>query len=80
MPAPLTRTLGQFASGLTFDALPPGAVDVVRLGFTDCIATMLAGADEPVARIVRASLGTRGAKGEARLVFVERRDGHVSRI
>jgi 2-methylcitrate dehydratase PrpD len=69
MPAPLTRTLGQFVSGLTFDALPPAAIDVVRLGFTDCIATMLAGADEPVARIVRGSLGTRGAKGEARLAF-----------
>ena len=69
MPAPLTRSLGQFVAALRFEALPQAAVEVVRLGFTDCVATVLAGAAEPVARIVRESLGTRGAKGEARLVF-----------
>jgi 2-methylcitrate dehydratase PrpD len=69
MPAPLTRALGQFASSLRFEALPKAAVDVVRLGFTDCVAAMLAGTDEPVARIVREGLGTRGARGEARLCF-----------
>ena len=69
MPAPLTRTLGEFVSALRFETLPPAAIDVVRLGFTDCVATMLAGTAEPVARIVRESLGTRSAKGEARLAF-----------
>ena len=69
MPAPLTRSLGEFVSALRFEALPQAAIDVVRLGFTDCVATMLAGSTEPVARIMRESLGTRGAKGEARLDF-----------
>ena len=69
MPAPLTRSLGAFVSALRFEALPQAAIDVVRLGFTDCVATMLAGSTEPVARIMRESLGTRGVKGEARLVF-----------
>jgi aconitate decarboxylase len=69
MPAPLTRSLGEFISALRFEALPQAAIEVVRLGFTDCVAAMLAGASEPVARIVRESLGTRGAKGEARLGF-----------
>ncbi|HKX09837.1 MAG TPA: MmgE/PrpD family protein, partial [Stellaceae bacterium] len=69
MPAPLTRSLGEFVSALRFEALPEAAIDVVRLGFTDCVATMLAGTSEPVVRIVRESLGTRGAKGEARLAF-----------
>ena len=69
MAAPLTRAFGAFVSGLRYEALPPEAVGVVRLGFTDCIATMLAGASEPVARIVREGLGTRGARGEARLAF-----------
>jgi 2-methylcitrate dehydratase PrpD len=69
MPAPLTRSLGEFVSALRFEALPTGAVEVVRLGFTDCVAAMLAGTSEPVARIVREGLGTRGAKGEARLAF-----------
>jgi aconitate decarboxylase len=69
MPAPLTRSLGEFVSGLRFEALPEAAIEVVRLGFTDCVATILAGASEPVARIVRDGLGTRGAQGEARLTF-----------
>jgi 2-methylcitrate dehydratase PrpD len=69
MPAPLTRSLGAFVAGLRFEMLPEAALPVVRLGFTDCVATILAGVEEPVARIVREQLGTRGAKGEARLVF-----------
>ena len=47
MPAPLTRSLGRFAAGLSFDALPPKAVTPVKVGFTDCIAVMLAGLREP---------------------------------
>jgi len=69
MPAPLTRSIGEFVATLRFEALPLGAIEVVRLGFTDCVATILAGSSEPVARTVRESLGTRGAKGEARLAF-----------
>ncbi|HLJ62767.1 MAG TPA: MmgE/PrpD family protein [Stellaceae bacterium] len=67
--APLTRALGDFASRLSFAALPPRAVDVVRLGFTDCIAAMLAGIDEPVSRLIREELDTRGLSGEARLTL-----------
>src|SRR6202047_4322373 len=67
MPAPLTRSLGRFVSELRYDALPKAALDVIRTGFTDCVAVMLAGIDEKVARIVREQLGTRGASGEASL-------------
>lgn len=67
MPAPLTRTLGRFVADLTFEALPAAALDGVRTGFTDCVAVMLAGVDEPVARIVRESLGALGSSGEASL-------------
>ncbi len=67
--APLTRTLGHFASSLSFEALPQQAVEVVRLGFSDCVATMLAGTDEPVARIIRGQLKTHNASGEARIAF-----------
>jgi 2-methylcitrate dehydratase PrpD len=69
MPAPLTRALGEFVSALRFEQLPEDAIKVVRLGFTDCVATMLAGVQEPVARIVREQLGTRAGPGEARLAF-----------
>src|SRR5258708_39324929 len=67
MPAPLTRSLGRFVSALRYEALPQAALDVVRTGFTDCVAVMLAGIDEKVARIVREQLGTRGRTGEASL-------------
>jgi 2-methylcitrate dehydratase PrpD len=67
MPAPLTRTLGRFVSELTFDKLPEAALEAIRTGFTDCVAVMQAGIDEPVARIVREQLGTRGPSGEASL-------------
>ncbi len=73
MPAPLTRTLARFAASLGYEGLPPKAVDAVRLGFTDCVAAMFAGQTEPVARIVREALGTRGAAGEARLCFGQER-------
>ena len=67
MPAPLTRTLGSFVAGLGFEMLPAAALDAIRTGFTDCIAVMFAGIEEPVARIVREQLGTRGSSGEASL-------------
>lgn len=67
MPAPLTRSLGRFAADLSFDALPPKAVAPVKVGFTDCIAVMLAGSREPVAQIVKATLVRTDPKGEARI-------------
>jgi 2-methylcitrate dehydratase PrpD len=69
MPTPLTRSFGRFASEIRFESLPAEAVEVVRTGFTDCVAVMLAGRDEPVARIVRDSLGSRGQAREARLLL-----------
>jgi aconitate decarboxylase len=67
MPAPITRSLGRFVSELRYEALPKAALEVVRTGVTDCVSVMLAGIDEPVARIVRESLGTRSGNGEASL-------------
>src|SRR5260221_11148860 len=67
MRSPLTASLGRFVSELRCEALPKAALDVVRTGFTDCVAVMLAGIDEKVARIVREQLGTRGRTGEASL-------------
>ncbi len=67
MPAPITRSLGRFVSELSYDAIPEAALRAVRTGFTDCVAVMLAGIDEPVARIVREQIATRGPSGEASL-------------
>jgi 2-methylcitrate dehydratase PrpD len=64
---PLTRSLGAFVAELRFDALPPEALDTVRLGFTDCVASLVAGRGEPVVEILRSVIGAPSAAGEARL-------------
>ena len=67
MPAPLTRTLGSFAASLKYEMLPTEAVEAVRLGFTDCVAVMMAGLREPVLRIVTSTMVRTDPKGEARI-------------
>ncbi len=69
MAFPLTRALGRFVAELRFDRLPPRAIAVAKLGFTDCVAVMIAGSGEPVVRIARDVLVAKGANdGEARLI------------
>lgn len=46
----LTADMGRFVAGLRYDQLPPDAAKTVRLGFTDCIACMITGWNEPVTR------------------------------
>ena len=77
MPAPLTRTLGAFASGLRFDAIPAAALEAVRIGYTDSIAAMFGCLFSPVNRLTLDSLGPRGAAGEARIYLgAERASAH----
>lgn len=49
----LTDSLSHFVASPEFEDLPERAVQIVRSGFIDTIATMIAGQDEPVVRIVR---------------------------
>lgn len=55
----LTSEVGTFVSGIAQNAIPPEAMPVVRAGFTDCVAVMVAGRKEPVARIVAQSVGAK---------------------
>ena len=64
---PLTQELGQFAAGLTFEALPAEAVEIARIGFIDTIATMIAGAHDPAPQLLRRGLDP--APGPASLYF-----------
>jgi 2-methylcitrate dehydratase PrpD len=41
----LTQDLGRFVADVSFERLPAEAADVARIGFIDCIATMIAGAE-----------------------------------
>jgi 2-methylcitrate dehydratase PrpD len=68
---PLTKALGNFLAGMSFERLPQAAVDVARLGFTDTIATMIAGAGEPAPAILREGLAP--APGPASLYFTAER-------
>jgi 2-methylcitrate dehydratase PrpD len=68
MATALTQELGRFVSAIRFDQLPPEAVAVAKLGFTDCIAVMIAGSDEPVVKIARDVLVSKTGTEEARLV------------
>ena len=47
----LTRTLGEFVSGLRYGDVPAAAWDTVRAGFTDCVATMIAAARNPSCKL-----------------------------
>ncbi len=67
----LTSQLAAFAARPGFDRVPDEAIRIVRAGFIDTIATMLAGRDEPVTRLVRdacarQALEPRGGERSAR--------------
>ena len=57
MPVSLTRDLGRFVSSISFDQLPPEAVAIAKLGFTDCIAVMIAGSAERTVELARSVVG-----------------------
>jgi len=69
---PLTQALGRFVAEAAFDRLPEGAVKAARIGFTDCIGTMIAGSPEPAVQILRKTLAN-GRAGEATLYFSSER-------
>ena len=55
----LTESLSRFIADPGFDAIPDDAVRTVKTGFIDTLATMIAGQDEPVVRIVRQFVAAR---------------------
>src|SRR5437868_14982173 len=67
MPAPITKTLGQFASELTFAKIPEIAIKAVRAGTTDCVAAMLGGVRENGISIMRQTLTGKSFGREARI-------------
>src|SRR5512146_288326 len=68
----LTQALGECVSRLHTGDLPREALSVVRAGFTDCVATMIAGSREPAPQLLRQVVAPRG-RGEARLYFSRER-------
>ena len=66
----LTEALARFVAKPGFDALSAQAARIVKSGFIDTVATMIAGRDEPVVRIVREFVAARqSGVREAQVLF-----------
>src|ERR1700746_3394493 len=63
----LTQDLGRFVADVSFERLPAEASEFVRIGFIDCIATMIAGARDPAPQLLRKAL--QPGDGAATLYF-----------
>jgi 2-methylcitrate dehydratase PrpD len=63
----LTKTLGQFVADLSPNRIPEEAGRIARLGFIDCIGTMIAGRREDCVRIMKDVLAP--PHGPATLTF-----------
>lgn len=64
---PLTTDLGGFVADLSFQQLPPEAVDIARTGFIDTIATMIAGSRDEAPQMLKKALNP--PPGRATLYF-----------
>jgi aconitate decarboxylase len=53
----LTADIGRFLADMSAARVPPGAVPIVKTGFTDCVAVMIAGWREPVTGVVTSLTG-----------------------
>jgi len=66
----LTAELAAFTANPCFPDLPERAVEIVQSGFSDTIATMIAGRGEPVVAIARQFVARRGGSSrDASLLF-----------
>lgn len=63
----LTRALGQFITDLSPNRVPDEAIRIARMGFIDCIGTMIVGRKEPCTQILKGVLAPGG--GPATLYF-----------
>ena len=69
MVAPLTQAYAAFAAGLTPNRLPGAAIEVARLGFTDCVGVMLAAVDDPIVALMSRYVRAQGGIPKARLLL-----------
>ncbi|HEY8289788.1 MAG TPA: MmgE/PrpD family protein [Acetobacteraceae bacterium] len=67
----LTMSLGQFVAELSPNRLPEEAARIARMGFIDCIGTMIAGRKEDCVRIITDTLAP--GDGPATLTFSARK-------
>ena len=73
MAAPLTRSLAEFVAGVPSRNIPAEAAAIVSMGFTDSIATMIAGRDDPVVGATEQGLESLKSDGTSRLYFTDKK-------
>ena len=73
MAAPLTRSLAEFVASIPSRNIPPEAAAIVSMGFTDSVATMIAGRDDPVVGATEQGLESLKGNGTSRLYFTEKK-------
>jgi len=73
MAASLTQDIGAFVAGLTFDAIPAAAVEVVETGTIDGVGVMIPGRAEANVGIVERRFRTRDEAPESRLFMTDER-------
>jgi len=61
--------MAQFVSSVSYDRLPGAVAATAKLGITDCVGAMLAGRDQPVAKLMAEMVQPEPARGEARVLF-----------
>jgi aconitate decarboxylase len=74
-PTPMTQQIARFTSGLRETDIPEAARRVVRLGFTDYAAVLLAGWNEPVTRATRRMVRQDSGGTESRMGLHAERSG-----
>lgn len=67
----LTRELGNFVAQLDYEKIPADALNVIHMGFADCVGVMLAGRGEAATGLMEQVLDP--APGSSTLVFGSRR-------
>ena len=67
--AVLTDGLVDFIATMRSHEVPDRALEIVRVGFTDAVAVMVAGLDEPVARATAAVVAAEGGAPESRVAL-----------
>ncbi len=67
MPAPLTQLYAEFIANWRDAVIPAPALEVARLGFTDCVGVMLAGRREDAVQRLAAYVLGQGANPKSRL-------------
>lgn len=72
-PVPLTQLAAEFVVANRKATLPAVAADVAVTGFTDAIACMIAGRDDPVVKVAASVARRAGSRGECALLLGEER-------